>query len=69
MRSFRSSFSAPSLRHHQNGVVRYKYNDVPNRAIVDYIRNRPGIFELTTRLCDLFGPNATYAPNGYHRRA
>lgn len=45
-----------------------RYEGGPNRAIREYLAEHPGTFEIDTALCDMFGPNATYAPNGYLRR-
>ncbi|MBO0903073.1 CmcI family methyltransferase [Jiella sonneratiae] len=45
-----------------------KYDGGPNRAIAEFFVARPDVFELAEDLCDMFGPNATYNPNGYLRR-
>ena len=45
-----------------------RYNGGPNRAIAEFLAERPGVFEIETELCDMFGKNATYAPNGYLRK-
>ena len=42
-----------------------KYQGGPNRAIATYMTRNPGQFRIMTELCDMFGPNATYNPNGY----
>ncbi|PCJ07320.1 MAG: hypothetical protein COB16_11580 [Rhodobacteraceae bacterium] len=42
-----------------------KYDGGPNRAITDYLSAHPDQFRIMTELCDMFGPNATYNPNGY----
>jgi cephalosporin hydroxylase len=42
-----------------------RYDGGPNRAIADYLTAHPGEFRIMTELCDMFGPNATYNPNGY----
>lgn len=44
------------------------YNGGPNRAIAEFMAAQPGVFEVDQALCDMFGPNATYAPNGYLRK-
>ncbi|MFV0513512.1 MAG: CmcI family methyltransferase [Jhaorihella sp.] len=45
-----------------------EYQGGPNRAIADFLTARPGVFEIETGLCDMFGMNATYNPNGYLRK-
>lgn len=45
-----------------------RYQGGPNRAIAEYLAGHPEVFEIDTALCDMFGRNATYAPNGYLRR-
>ena len=44
------------------------YEGGPNRAIAEYFEANPGVFEIDEYYCDMFGPNATYAPNGYMRK-
>lgn len=41
------------------------YDGGPNRAIGEFMARHPGIFEIAEAYCDMFGKNATYAPNGY----
>ena len=41
------------------------YEGGPNRAIAEFTAAQPDAFKLDTDLCDMFGVNATYAPNGY----
>jgi len=48
--------------------VSERYNGGPNRAIEEYMTTNPGVFEVEERLCDTFGQNMTYAPNGYLRK-
>lgn len=45
-----------------------RYQGGPSRAIAAFLDEAPDIFEIDTALCDMFGPNATFAPNGYLRR-
>lgn len=45
-----------------------RYDGGPNRAISEYLERCPGMFDIATDLCDMFGRNATYAPNGYLRK-
>ena len=40
----------------------------PYRAIREYLLANPGVFEIRRDLCDAFGRNTTYAPNGYLTR-
>ena len=45
-----------------------KYDGGPNRAISDFLARHPESFQVATELCDMFGINATYNPNGYLRK-
>ncbi|MBE9640904.1 CmcI family methyltransferase [Salipiger mangrovisoli] len=45
-----------------------RYDGGPNRALGEYLAAHPGVFEIAEDLCDMFGPNATYNPNGYLRK-
>lgn len=45
-----------------------RYDGGPNRAIEAFFREDPDAFEIATDLCDMFGQNATYNPNGYMRK-
>lgn len=45
-----------------------RYQGGPNRAIAEFFEESPGTFEIDTALCDTFGVNATYNPNGYLRK-
>jgi len=45
-----------------------KYDNGPSRAIIDFMAKYPGCYEVDARLCDHFGFNATYNPNGWLRR-
>jgi cephalosporin hydroxylase len=42
-----------------------RYDGGPNRALAEFLTTRPDVFEIATSYCDMFGMNATYAPNGY----
>jgi len=44
------------------------YGGGPNRAIAEFMKKDPGVFEVEHDLCDMYGKNATYAPNGYLRK-
>ena len=53
------------------GMGRYKaedFNGGPTRAIREFQEANPGRFEIDRTLCDFFGTNATWNPNGYLRR-
>ena len=45
-----------------------RYEGGPNRAVEEFIAARPQSFAIAEDLCDMFGPNATYSPNGYLRK-
>ena len=45
-----------------------RYHGGPNRAVEAFLTDNPGAFEIATELCDMFGINATYAPNAYLRK-
>ena len=45
-----------------------RYDGGPNRAIAEFFEASPDVFEIATELCDMFGQNATYNPNGYLRK-
>jgi cephalosporin hydroxylase len=45
-----------------------RYDGGPNRAISEYLTANPGVFKIRSDLCDMFGQNKTYAPNGYLSR-
>lgn len=44
------------------------YEDGPNRAVADVLALHPSAYAVDTDLCDHFGRNATYNPNGWLRR-
>ncbi|MDR3465513.1 MAG: CmcI family methyltransferase [Xanthobacteraceae bacterium] len=44
-----------------------QYDGGPNRAIGEFLAEPSCRFEIMANYCDLFGPNATYNPNGYLR--
>ena len=45
-----------------------RYDGGPNRAIAEFLAARPDSFAVAEDLCDMFGTNATYNPNGYLRK-
>lgn len=59
----------------EDGVVsdlpedRYReYEDGPNRAVGEFLEKHPDTYIIDNYLCDLFGYNATFCPNGFLRR-
>jgi len=49
--------------------VRYlQYENGPNRAVSAFMERHPGNYEIDTTLCDFFGRNVTYNPNGWLHR-
>lgn len=59
----------------EDGVVAFmdpakygKYESGPARAVEDFILKHPDDYELDLTLCDHFGRNMTYNPNGWLRR-
>ncbi len=44
------------------------YGGGPNRAVYEFLKSNPGVFEIDTRYNDWFGVNASFNPNGYLRR-
>lgn len=45
-----------------------KLQDGPNRAVRDFLTSHPGDYEIDVELCDHYGRNVTYNPNGWLRR-
>lgn len=45
-----------------------QYQGGPNAAIRQFFAAHPGVFEIGTQYCDMFGTQATYNPNGYLMR-
>jgi cephalosporin hydroxylase len=59
----------------EDGVVshfadgRYaQFKDGPNRAVRDFLGQHPDAYQLDVELCDHYGRNVTYNPNGWLRR-
>jgi cephalosporin hydroxylase len=44
------------------------YEEGPNRAVAAFLERTQGRYEIDGALCDLFGQNVTYNPNGWLRR-
>lgn len=45
------------------------YEDGPSVAVAEFLAAHPDEYEIDTDLCDRFGFNVTYNPNGWLRRA
>lgn len=45
-----------------------QYQDGPNRAVAEFLRRRGDAYAVDADLCDRYGHNATYNPNGWLRR-
>ena len=45
-----------------------RYEDGPNRAVAAFLETWGSSYEIDTTLCDHFGYNATWNPNGWIRR-
>lgn len=45
-----------------------QFNGGPSRAVKEFFALHPGEYELVTAMCDFFGPNVTWNPNGYWRK-
>lgn len=46
----------------------HRFDGGPSRALSEYLTRHPGVFEIDTAYCDMFGQNATTNPNGYLRK-
>lgn len=42
-----------------------KFEDGPNRAVRDFLRAKKKKYRIDTELCDYYGHNVTYCPNGW----
>lgn len=54
----------------EDGVIEdqggnWRYDGGPNRAVYEFLKNHPGVFEIDKNYTDFFGVNATFNPNGY----
>lgn len=45
-----------------------QYNDGPNRAVAEFIARTRDRYRIDTDICDFYGYNATYCPNGWLTR-
>ncbi|HEX7823061.1 MAG TPA: CmcI family methyltransferase [Sphingobium sp.] len=53
---------------HLNGEHYLQYENGPNRALADFLERNGSKYQVDTDLCDFYGRNATYNPNGWLRR-
>jgi cephalosporin hydroxylase len=53
---------------HMSGKQYAAYDNGPNRAVADFLSRSCGSYEVDSELCDFYGRNATYNPNGWLRR-
>ena len=59
----------------EDGVVKFlpdpfyrTFEDGPNRALEDFLAANPDGYEIDRGLCDFYGTNVTWNPNGWLRR-
>lgn len=52
------------VAHLANAVYR-QYENGPNRAVHDFLQEHGDAYRIDASLCDFYGRNATYNPNGY----
>lgn len=45
-----------------------RFADGPNRAVAEFLRSNANRYEIDASLCDFFGHNVTYSPNGWLKR-
>lgn len=50
---------------HLGPAVYRQYENGPNRAVHDFLRECGGAYRIDAALCDFYGRNLTYNPNGY----
>ncbi len=53
---------------HLSGENYRQYQNGPNRAVADFLAKEGTHYSVDTELCDFYGTNATYNPNGWLRR-
>jgi cephalosporin hydroxylase len=53
---------------HLPGKQYAQYENGPNRAVADFLARHGSSYRLDTELCDFYGGNATYNPNGWLQR-
>jgi len=59
----------------EDGVIRDlpdpvydRFENGPNRAVAAFLKENAGHYEISRALCDFYGPNVTYNPNGWLRK-
>lgn len=59
----------------EDGIVAFlpeeryrRYEDGPRRAVADFLKNRADTYAIDRSLCDHFGPNVTWNPDGWLHR-
>ena len=50
------------------GEIYQRYENGPNRAVAEFLARRGDDYEIDASLCDHYGRNVTYNPNGWLRR-
>src|SRR5205823_2568041 len=50
------------------GEIYRRYEQGPNRAVEQFLLRNSDAYEIDRSLCDFYGYNATYNPNGWLRR-
>jgi cephalosporin hydroxylase len=45
-----------------------QFNGGPSRAVNEFFSQHPDDYEMVTAMCDFFGKNVTWNPNGYWRK-
>jgi len=50
---------------HLSGTHYGHYDNGPNRALADFLTSEGEKYDIDLRLCDFYGRNATYNPNGW----
>ncbi|WP_169741526.1 CmcI family methyltransferase [Beijerinckia mobilis] len=53
---------------HLTEEIYRRYENGPNRAVSDFLLKYPASYQLDTEICDFYGRNATYNPNGWLAR-
>lgn len=59
----------------EDGIVAFlpeaayaRYDNGPNRAVAQFLRDHADAYDIDRSLCDFYGGNVTYNPNGWLRR-
>jgi cephalosporin hydroxylase len=51
-----------------DGAVYRQLDDGPNRAVAEFLQQAGTAYSIDEELADFYGPNVTWAPNGWLRR-